>query len=184
MLWIHERDIDVVVDNWCFSSCANYIFTAAKNKTIKAGAIVGWHGSGTANRIHHPKEWIDSRGSSELETYAQRVARSGIAPTDEGRMEFIEDLKDDIPIEVMEEREFLEEIGVSVEVMVYGILPEPYKKWSVSGNLGWAFSIEDMAKFGIDNVTYEGEGSNISMRNARRSATFCSSRCRESRLGG
>ena len=155
--WIHENDIDVVVENWCFSSCANYIFTAAKNKTIKANSIVGWHGSGqqtayviqrTGTTLHDHLSW----------SYDQFVTRRGIAPSDEGRMEFIEGFKDNIPIEVMEEQEFLEKIGVSVDVMVYGLLPEPWKIWSGSGNLGWAFSIEDMAKFGIDNVTYQRRG--------------------------
>ena len=163
--WIHENDIDVVVENWCFSSCANYIFTAAKNKTIKANSIVGWHGSGqqtgyiiqrTGTTLHD-----DLSGS-----YDQFVARRGITPSDEGRIEFIEGIKDDIPIEVMEEQEFLEKIGVSVDVMVYGLLPEPWKIWSGSGNLGWAFTIEDMAKLGIDNVTYQGEGEYIDEKRA------------------
>ena len=43
--WIFDHEIDVIVDEICFSSCANYIFTAGKNKIIEKDAIVGWHGS-------------------------------------------------------------------------------------------------------------------------------------------
>lgn len=44
-LWIYAHDIDVVVNDLCLSSCANYIFTAGKTKTIRKGAVVAWHGN-------------------------------------------------------------------------------------------------------------------------------------------
>ena len=50
--WVFDHDIDVIVEELCFSSCANYIFTAGNNKTIEAEAIVGWHGS------HHQDEHL------------------------------------------------------------------------------------------------------------------------------
>lgn len=37
-------DIDVVVDGYCLSSCANYLFVAGRHKEILRG-IVGYHGS-------------------------------------------------------------------------------------------------------------------------------------------
>ena len=43
--WVFDHQLDVIVDELCFSSCANYIFTAGKNKIIGKDAIVGWHGS-------------------------------------------------------------------------------------------------------------------------------------------
>ena len=43
--WVFDHDIDVIVEELCFSSCANYIFPAGKNKIIEEDAIVGWHGS-------------------------------------------------------------------------------------------------------------------------------------------
>ncbi|MBI2608143.1 MAG: hypothetical protein HYW47_00905 [Deltaproteobacteria bacterium] len=44
---LHEKNIDVIVDGICASSCANYIFIAAQNKNIRSG-IVGYHGNITA----------------------------------------------------------------------------------------------------------------------------------------
>lgn len=42
--WIHDNNIDIEVNGICMSSCANYLFTAAKYKTISSQSIVGWHG--------------------------------------------------------------------------------------------------------------------------------------------
>lgn len=42
---IHERKLDVEVVKDCFSSCANYLFTAGKNKIIGDHGIVAWHGN-------------------------------------------------------------------------------------------------------------------------------------------
>jgi hypothetical protein len=43
--WIRENEIDVVVVDYCISSCANYVFVSAVHKTILPGAIVAWHGN-------------------------------------------------------------------------------------------------------------------------------------------
>ena len=41
-LWIYENEIDVIVSESCLYVCANYIFTAGKNKIIEDAAIVAW----------------------------------------------------------------------------------------------------------------------------------------------
>lgn len=45
---IRDRQLDVEVIGNCFSSCANYIFPAGRNKSISGLGIVAWHGN-----IHH-----------------------------------------------------------------------------------------------------------------------------------
>lgn len=42
---IYDRGMDVEVFGQCFSSCANYIFPAGKNKSITSLGLVGWHGN-------------------------------------------------------------------------------------------------------------------------------------------
>lgn len=44
-LIVYESRIDVVVDDICASSCANYIFPAASEKYIKKDSLLVWHGS-------------------------------------------------------------------------------------------------------------------------------------------
>ena len=39
--FILEHDLDVKVNTFCFSSCANYVFTAGKNKWLGENAILG-----------------------------------------------------------------------------------------------------------------------------------------------
>jgi hypothetical protein len=41
---IKEKNINILVDKYCLSSCANYLFLAANNKTLRSGAILGFHG--------------------------------------------------------------------------------------------------------------------------------------------
>ena len=42
---VFDRQLDVRVEGRCFSSCANYIFPAGRDKHIAAGSYVGWHGN-------------------------------------------------------------------------------------------------------------------------------------------
>ena len=42
---IHDKGISIEVRRLCLSSCANYLFPAAKNKVINYGSIIGFHGS-------------------------------------------------------------------------------------------------------------------------------------------
>lgn len=42
---IEARKIQVVVDGVCASSCANYLFSAGSDRSIRPGSIVLWHGA-------------------------------------------------------------------------------------------------------------------------------------------
>ncbi|MEQ4793208.1 hypothetical protein ABN128_23520 [Klebsiella variicola subsp. variicola] len=42
---IYDKGISIEVRRLCLSSCANYLFPAARNKIINYGSIVGFHGS-------------------------------------------------------------------------------------------------------------------------------------------
>lgn len=43
--WIFENELNVYIQDFCASSCANYVFTAGKQVVLNENAIVGWHGS-------------------------------------------------------------------------------------------------------------------------------------------
>lgn len=45
--FIAKANVDIEVQGICVSSCANYIFTAGRNKILNKG-IVGYHGNITA----------------------------------------------------------------------------------------------------------------------------------------
>lgn len=44
-LAIHERQLDVEVPTECWSSCANYVFPAARRKAVGRPGAVAWHGN-------------------------------------------------------------------------------------------------------------------------------------------
>jgi hypothetical protein len=39
-----KREINLIVDKYCISSCANYLFVTAKKKSLRPGAFLGFHG--------------------------------------------------------------------------------------------------------------------------------------------
>lgn len=43
--WVYDSGVDIEIIGFCGSSCANYIFLAAKNKYIVGDSIVAWHGN-------------------------------------------------------------------------------------------------------------------------------------------
>lgn len=47
--------LHVIVDGYCMSSCANYLFSLAKTKTING--LVAFHGSVTSNQSQTPDAW-------------------------------------------------------------------------------------------------------------------------------
>ena len=161
--WILDRGLDVVVQNLCFSSCANYVFTAGSNKTILADSIVGWHGSEQQDEIVTRALGL-SMDEHLGQVYDQNAASWGEAPSEAGRREFITSMRARNERAVKEEREFLDRIGVSSDALLYGLLPARFDAYylredpALADAVGWTFSTEDMAAFGIGNVTYEGAG--------------------------
>ncbi len=156
--WIFDHEIDVIVDEICFSSCANYIFTAGKNKIIEEDAIVGWHGS------EQQDEFMAAGYGLSLEELYRRnydeMKEWGELPPSLTKEEFIQSIVNADMYDVENEPDFLEKIGVHLYLMVYGMLPGQFDYYITEQTEfgGWTFSIEDMAKFGVDNVTYQGEG--------------------------
>lgn len=86
--WIFDHQLDVIVNELCFSSCANYIFTAGKNKIIEKDAIVGWHGSEQQDPFR-----AAGLGISLEELYGRdhdEMKQRGENPSGESKEEFVE----------------------------------------------------------------------------------------------
>jgi hypothetical protein len=42
--WIIDNNLNIVIEDYCLSSCANYIFTSANEKKILNSALIAFHG--------------------------------------------------------------------------------------------------------------------------------------------
>lgn len=130
--WIYNNKVDIEVIEYCLSSCANYLFTAAFHKTILPGAIVAWHGN-----YHHLKQtglWRD-----DIKT---RMKRTG-----ENREQARANVLQQVNHLVKLEQAFFEEIGIDGKICWIGKIP-PYNVINY-----YFLSVSDMHRFGVRNVT-------------------------------
>lgn len=135
--WLYDNGLDIMVVDKCMSSCANYIFPAAKNKEISDGAVVAWHGS-----------LSDLLADSELEESLKFVDRQHPGLTliqrekmkEQARISFAQYRK----AQAVRQKEFFKKIGVDESVTMLG------PSYGVEDF--YALSIKDMKSFGITNV--------------------------------
>jgi hypothetical protein len=130
--WVYENKLDVGVDGYCLSSCANYVFPAGRKKTILPGAVVAWHGN-----YHHLEAtglWRD-----DVRTRVQRDGENEATATAAVRRQ--------VKKLVALEKQFFDRIGVDEFVCWVGKLP-PYNVPAY-----YFLSVQDMAHFGIREVT-------------------------------
>jgi hypothetical protein len=130
--WVFDHGMDLVVTGECLSACANYVFTAARRKTVRPGAVVGWHGN-----YHH----LEATGLWRDEV-AARVARTG---QDAATAE--QEVLAQVARLVALERAFFTTIGVDERLCWVGKLP-PYDVPDYC-----TLSAADMARFGVLDVS-------------------------------
>lgn len=70
---IHARGLDVEVPSACHSSCANYIFPAARRKLLGAPDAVAWHGN--MAHVLHLEQTGQESWSMEAMASARALAR-------------------------------------------------------------------------------------------------------------
>ncbi|NNG12451.1 MAG: hypothetical protein HKM88_04295 [Halobacteria archaeon] len=129
--WVFEHRLDVEVPEYCLSSCANYVFPAAKRKTIAPGAVVAWHGN-----YHHLK--ATGLWTEDIAVRMQRYGEDATMAREQVRAE-MERL-------VRLERDFFTRIGVDQYLCWVGKM-SPYNAPNY-----YFLSPEDMAGFGVTLV--------------------------------
>ncbi len=129
--WVHDRRLDITVRDYCLSSCANYVFTAAARKTIAPGAVVAWHGNYLL--LQQTGAW---RAEIPL-----RMKKYG-----ETRMVARDFVRAQVSRLAALEKAFFRDIGVDPAICYIGKLP-PH---SVPNY--FMLSPADMARFGVSEV--------------------------------
>lgn len=105
---VHQRQLKVVVDRVCASSCANYVVTASQDVTVRPGAIVGWHGGAS--------QWFYLRARNNS-SWLRRIYLF-FSGTDRRRPEPAFGCR-----WLDEESNFFSSIGVEQAVTVLGLMP-------------------------------------------------------------
>ena len=130
-LWVFNHSLNIEVPEYCFSSCANYVFPAGHRKSIGAGAVVAWHGNYT-----HLKE--TGLGQDDI---AGRMERYG--EDDVTAKVYVREKMERL---VRLERDFFARIGVNEYLCWIGKMP-PYNAPDY-----YFLSGQDMARFGVTHV--------------------------------
>lgn len=73
---LRKRDVMVVVDKYCMSACANYIFIGARRKSLNPGAILGFHGGLAGSPMpHFTSEDYPLMSEPQLANVEERIKR-------------------------------------------------------------------------------------------------------------
>lgn len=134
--WVYSHQLNVRVLEFCLSSCANYVFTAAKQKIVSNFAVVGYHGGpGDLKKLK-----FDAKTDDMLST---------LGP--EARKTMMNDFARTIKIDGQREVAYFQKIGVRSDISSLG-QDDQYEKFT-AGAAGWTYSQEDFALLGVRNIT-------------------------------
>lgn len=138
--WVHREGLSIKVLEFCFSSCANYVFTAAREKIVSNFAIVGFHGG--LSSAHFGIEPGQAAIFAAL-PIKQRAA---------ARKQFFDEMAAQLAPQTKAEREFFEAIGVQRRITTLGQTPYYENKYDGTKAVGWTYSVADFAKLGVKNI--------------------------------
>ncbi len=122
-LFIHKHKLNVHVKDYCFSSCANYVFPAGETKYLDKNSLVGWHGSSF--------QTDESLGFHEAEKHAESPFDLSLAET-----------------RAMELR-FYTKIDVEPLTPIYGLDRGHSQNTDC---VGWTYSLAAMKQLNIRNI--------------------------------
>ncbi|MDN2483252.1 hypothetical protein [Vibrio agarivorans] len=128
--FVREHNLDVEVSELCFSACANYILPAANNVTIHTNSLIGWHGGAKqADEL-----WELSVPKKDLPVFMAYLNRLRIKET-----------------------AFFGYIGVDQNIAIYGQVIDNACQIEQKSD-GWYYSVEDLNRMGVKNITIKGSG--------------------------
>jgi len=148
--WVRDRALVVEVDVICFSSCADYVFPAGRARVIRADAFVGWHGT---------ERQFDVRAARTGVSVADQLATVPPADVAPGpRAAFVQEALRSFAVTQKDEAEFYASLGHNDAFAVCAVGDVLEKRPDYAGQIGWAFSLADMARLGLAHTVYLGDG--------------------------
>jgi hypothetical protein len=148
--WVKDMGLVVEVDVICFSSCADYIFPAGRARVIRTDAFVGWHGNERQFHLLAAR-----KGISLADLLTQYVPKDA---SPEQRTAFFRDFAETTKVTMKDEADFYAKLGLNDAFAVCAVGDVLEKRPGYAGQIGWGFSLADMARLGLTNTVYLGEG--------------------------
>jgi hypothetical protein len=149
--WIRENGLDVQIDTYCFSSCANYVFPSGRTRLLAPHASLMWHGGVTQPITPEELGAILDQTLADLPDQERRALLER-----HSRVELLEDLQRSLRAIVERETCFFRKLGVDQRIATLGHLYERELLKGEDDYAGWDFSLEDMARLGIGDINIEG----------------------------
>ena len=151
-MWMLDNELDVRVDTFCYSSCANYVFLAGRNKVLASHASLMWHGGVTQPIDRATLEHLldDMLGTLELD------AREAVL-AERSRERLLEQLEMSRLELIARENKFFERLGVDQRITVLGHLFERELLANDHDYAGWDLSLSDLEKLGVRGIRIIGD---------------------------
>lgn len=143
---------DLTIDVGCFSSCANFIAPAAASITIRENAFLGWHGNDRGFQIV-----ADQKGIT-LRDHLRATVAAGAADSGTDIEAWLDEAVPTIEALIAEEAALYQRIGLPNDTFAVCGVGDRFEGRLTGDQLGWGFSIPDMARLGLPPVRYEGPG--------------------------
>jgi hypothetical protein len=149
---VADLEPDLTIEVGCFSSCANFIAPGAASITIRENAFLGWHGNDRGFQIV-----ADQLGLS-LRDHMRATVAAGAADTGIDIEAWLDEAVPTLEALIVEEAALYDRMGLANDTFaVCGVGPR-FDDRLTGDQLGWGFSIADMARLGLPPVRYEGPG--------------------------
>jgi hypothetical protein len=149
---------ELVIETGCFSSCANFVAPAAARITIRTNAFLGWHGNDRGFEIVAAEKGLTLREHLRASVAGQAATSKG----PDGKPVDVEAYLDEaVPVLkdlIAREAELYRRIGLANDSFAVCGVGSRFDNRLTGEQLGWGFSIADMARLGLPPVTYQGPG--------------------------
>lgn len=137
--FVIANQLDVIVDKFCFSSCANYVFMAGRHKFIQPAAVLGWHGNAAS------AQWLDQDIDDLL---PQLKGDRSAAEWRQLRQHYDQVIKQ----AAARETKLYQQLGIDPSILTLGFLPALKKAARQQKARGWTMSIPLLAAKGVKNI--------------------------------
>ena len=138
--FIHSHGLNVSVTEYCLSSCANYVFTAAASKKIGKHALIGFHGGASS------QSFDDTQIEAQIQTFpAEQQA--------ELRRQMTAQLQAYLARSERRERAYFHKIGVKQDITTLGQAQTYSERYNAEQYIGWYYTVADLEKLGVKNIT-------------------------------